>query len=106
MQHVESNTDAFHDVDLKTSQDHVEEVAIARITDEALFELSAESLKWRSWTGFRICLVMFVQGCIMAGYGIDWCVIGGINNFDVRIARIPITGDREGCRRIIHKTFT
>lgn len=79
MDHVDSNLD-----DYKNSGNHVEEIAIARLTDEAIFELSAESLNLRSKTGLRIFGVMFVQGCIMAGYGIDWSVIGGINNFDVR----------------------
>lgn len=82
MEPVESNLD-----DYKNSGAHVEEIAIARLTDEAIFELSAESLNLRSKTGLRIAGVMFVQGCIMAGYGIDWSVIGGINNFDVRTER-------------------
>lgn len=71
--------------DIKNAEDHVEEVAIARITDEEIFNLSAESLTWRSKTGFRLFLIMIVQGSCMAGYGIDWAVIGGINNFDVRL---------------------
>jgi len=78
METIELNTDNF--IDIKNSEAHVEEVAIARITDEELFLLSQESLRFKSWTGFRLCLVMFVQGCGMAGYGIDWSVIGGINN--------------------------
>jgi hypothetical protein len=80
MEHVESNM-----TDFKNAEAYVEEVAIARITDEELFNLSAESLRWKSWTGFRIFLVMVVQGCCMAGYGIDWTVIGGINNFSVSL---------------------
>lgn len=83
MEHVQSNTDAL--ADYKNSEAHIEEITIARLTDEAIFELSAESLTWRSWTGFRIFLVMVVQGCVMAGYGIDWCVIGGINSFPVGV---------------------
>lgn len=83
MEPVDSNTDAL--ADYKTSGAHIEEVVIARLTDEAIFELSAESLTWKSKTGLRIAGVMFVQGCIMAGYGIDWQVIGGINNFDVSL---------------------
>jgi hypothetical protein len=83
MEHVESNTDAL--ADFKNAEAHVEEIAIARITDEEIFNLSAESLRWKSWTGFRICLIMVVQGSCMAGYGIDWTVIGGINNFDVSL---------------------
>lgn len=73
MEAIESNTENF--ADLKNSGAHVEEVAIARITDEELFLLSQESLRFWSWTGFRLCLVMFVQGCGMAGYGIDWAVV-------------------------------
>lgn len=83
MEHVESNVDAS--TDFKNAEAHVEEVAIARITDEELFNLSAESLRWKSWTGFRIFLVMLVQGSCMAGYGIDWTVISGINNFSVSL---------------------
>jgi hypothetical protein len=82
MAQYEANTDALNN-DFKNSESNVEEIAIARLTDQALFELSAESLTWKSWTGFRIFLVMFVQGSIMAGYGIDWAVINGLNNFPV-----------------------
>lgn len=60
----------------------VEEVIATRITDEDLQRLSAQSLVFRSKTGWRICLIMFVMGCNQAGYGIDWAVIGGINSFD------------------------
>jgi hypothetical protein len=81
MENVESNTDNLGD--FKNSEAHVEEIVIARITDEELFELSQESLQFKSWTSFRLFLMMFVQGCGMAGYGIDWTVISGINNFDV-----------------------
>lgn len=68
--------------DFKTSEAYIEEVTIARLTEEDLFTLSQESLRFRSWTGFRISLIMFVQGCNQAGYGIDWAVISGINAFD------------------------
>jgi len=68
--------------DYKNSEAHVEEVVIARLTDEDLFNLSQESLRFKSWTTFRIFLIMVVQGCNQAGYGIDWAVISGINNFD------------------------
>ncbi|OBT54729.1 hypothetical protein VE04_03977 [Pseudogymnoascus sp. 24MN13] len=66
--------------DLKVSDAHVEEVAIARLTDEDLYKLSRESFKFRSRAGLRIMLIMFVQGCNQAGYGVDWQVISGINN--------------------------
>lgn len=45
--------------DLKTSGDHIEEVRIARLTEEDFFTLSKESLSWKSMTGFRLCLVLF-----------------------------------------------
>ncbi|KAL3427952.1 sugar transporter [Phlyctema vagabunda] len=67
--------------DFKNSESHVEEVTIARLTDEDLYNFSAESLKFWSKTGFRLCLIMFVQGCNQAGFGIDWAVISGINAF-------------------------
>jgi hypothetical protein len=56
-------------VDLKDTGLHIEEVAIARLTDEQVFELSKESLRFKSWTTFRITLIMIVQGCNQAGYG-------------------------------------
>ena len=58
-----------------------EERAIARLTDQELYNLSVESLRLKSWTGFRILLIMIVQGCNQAGYGVDWSVISGINAF-------------------------
>ncbi|KAH7309323.1 MFS sugar transporter-like protein [Rhexocercosporidium sp. MPI-PUGE-AT-0058] len=67
--------------DLKTSPDHIEEVVIARLTEEDVFALSQESLRFKSWTSFRLALIMFVMGCNQAGYGIDWAVIGGINAY-------------------------
>lgn len=60
----------------------VEEVVASRITDEDMMRQSKESLNMYSWTGFRICLIMFVMGCNQAGYGVDWGVVGGINSFD------------------------
>ncbi|KAL1958395.1 hypothetical protein VTO42DRAFT_4496 [Malbranchea cinnamomea] len=68
--------------ELKRSESHVEEVVIARLTEEDMMTLSAESLNFWSKTGFRLVLVMFVQGCNQAGYGIDWAVIGGLNALD------------------------
>ncbi|KAK6341141.1 hypothetical protein TWF696_008228 [Orbilia brochopaga] len=74
--------DDASDRDIKKVEDvHVEEVAVARLTEEDMFALSAENLSLRSRTGWRIAGVMFVQGCNMAGYGVDWGVIGAINSF-------------------------
>ena len=66
---VETNQDF---ADIKASGDHIEEVRIARLTEEDFFTLSAESLQFKSWTMFRLSLIMFVFGCGQAGYGIDW----------------------------------
>lgn len=63
-------------------QEHVEEVVLARLTEEDLWKLSQESLTVWSWTGFRLGLIMFVHGCNQAGFGIDWGVISGINALD------------------------
>lgn len=60
------------DVDLKDAREHVEEVVINRLTEEDVYKLSRDSLTLRSRAGFRICVIMFVQGCNQAGYGIDW----------------------------------
>ncbi|KAJ5361033.1 hypothetical protein N7541_001877 [Penicillium brevicompactum] len=62
------------------TQEHVEEVALARVTEEDLWKLSQESLNFWSWTGFRLGLIMFIHGCNQAGFGVDWGVIGGINS--------------------------
>ena len=70
LENVDTNRDNI--ADLKYSEAHVEEVTIARLTDEDLFNLSIESLRFRSWTGFRITLDMIVHGFNQAGYGIDW----------------------------------
>lgn len=61
------------------AQEHVEEIVLARLTEEDLWTLSQESLRVWSKTGFRLFLIMFVQGCNQAGFGVDWGVIGGIN---------------------------
>jgi hypothetical protein len=66
------DTNADHPEDLKDSGAHIEEVAIARLTEEDIFNLSIESLRFWSWTGFRITLIMVVHGFNQAGYGIDW----------------------------------
>lgn len=47
--------------DFKNNEAQVEEVTIARLTEEDLFKLSKESLKLWSPTGLRIALIMFVQ---------------------------------------------
>ncbi|EEA21931.1 hypothetical protein TMatcc_008641 [Talaromyces marneffei ATCC 18224] len=65
----------------KVDAAHVEEVVLARLTEEDVWRISEDALDIWSWTGFRLCLIMFVQGCNQAGYGIDWGVIGGINAF-------------------------
>lgn len=61
------------------SEEYVEEVALARLTEEDLWTLSQESLSLWSWTGFRLFLIMLVQGFNQAGFGVDWGVIGGID---------------------------
>ncbi|KAJ5211670.1 uncharacterized protein N7498_003316 [Penicillium cinerascens] len=60
-------------------KEHIEEIVLTRLTEEDLWKLSQESLTVWSWTGFRLGLIMFVQGCNQAGFGIDWGVISGIN---------------------------
>ncbi|RAL64150.1 hypothetical protein DID88_002043 [Monilinia fructigena] len=67
--------------EFKHAEENVEEATIARLTEEDLFILSQESLQFKSWTTFRLFLMMFVQGCGAAGFGIDWAVISGINAF-------------------------
>lgn len=61
---------------------YVEEAVLASLTEEDVWRLSQESLTMRSWTGVRLCLILFVQGCNQAGFGIDWAVISGINAYD------------------------
>jgi hypothetical protein len=53
--------------DFKNSESHIEEVVIARLTEEDIYKLSEESMSMWSRAGFRICLIMFVQGCNQAG---------------------------------------
>uniref|UniRef100_A0A093VJ78 Lactose permease n=1 Tax=Talaromyces marneffei PM1 TaxID=1077442 RepID=A0A093VJ78_TALMA len=62
----------------KVDAAHVEEVVLARLTEEGVWRISEDALDIWSWTGFRLCLIMFVQGCNQAGYGIDWGVIGAL----------------------------
>ncbi|KAJ2907248.1 sugar transporter [Zalerion maritima] len=58
----------------------VQEVVAHRITEEDLLQHSRDALSIRSKGGLRILGIMFVMGCNMAGYGIDWGVISGINS--------------------------
>jgi hypothetical protein len=51
-----------HLADLKSSPEHAEEVRIARLTEDDFINLSAESLKVWSPTGFRLALIQFVHG--------------------------------------------
>jgi hypothetical protein len=67
---VDTNQDNL--ADFKVSEAHIEEITIARLTEEDLFALSTESLRFKSWTTFRLALIMLVHGCNQAGYGIDW----------------------------------
>ncbi|KAJ5793663.1 Major facilitator superfamily domain general substrate transporter [Penicillium paradoxum] len=67
------------EVDKGGVESHVEEVALARLTEEDVWKLSRDSLTVWSWTGVRLGLIMFVHGCNQAGFGIDWGVISGIN---------------------------
>lgn len=46
---------------------HMEEVEIARFTESDVFQMSKDALTLRSWTGVRLCLIMFVMGCNQAG---------------------------------------
>ena len=77
---VDTNQDNLNDY--KNAEGNYEEVAIARLTEEDFMLLARESLRFKSWTTFRLFLIMVVQGCNQAGYGIDWAVISGINAFD------------------------
>lgn len=65
----------------KADAAHIEEVVLARLTEEDVWRISREALNFRSWTGFRLCLIMGVMAANQAGYGVDWGVIGGINAF-------------------------
>ncbi|KAJ5288001.1 hypothetical protein N7478_003687 [Penicillium angulare] len=60
-------------------EEHIEEIALARLTEEDVWKISQESLTVWSWTGVRLGLIMFVQGCNQAGFGVDWGVISGID---------------------------
>ncbi|KAG9660734.1 MFS general substrate transporter, partial [Aureobasidium melanogenum] len=67
--------------DLKQATEHTEELVIARLTEEDVHKLSRESLTLKSRIGWRLVIILFVQGCNQTGYGVDWAVIGGINAF-------------------------
>lgn len=80
LRQVNTNADeSFVDVDFKHLEHNTEEVVIARLTEEDFFLLSQESLRLKSWTGFRLLVVLIIQGFNQAGYGVDWSVISGIN---------------------------
>ncbi|KAF3938151.1 hypothetical protein ABW19_dt0200211 [Dactylella cylindrospora] len=65
--------DDASDRDIKAPYDaHVEEVVVARFTEEDMYRMSRDNLTLRSNTGWR---------CNQAGYGVDWGVIGAINSF-------------------------
>ncbi|KAH8424074.1 putative MFS sugar transporter protein [Aspergillus melleus] len=70
------------EVDIKKAPEHIEEAVLASLTEEDLWKASKEALNLRSWAGFRLFLILFVQGCNQAGYGVDWAVISGINAYD------------------------
>ncbi|KAH7075145.1 general substrate transporter [Paraphoma chrysanthemicola] len=80
----QENVRSFHNdvTDEKAAALHTEEIVVQRITDEDLLRISREAMP-RFWTktGFRICLIIFLQGCNQAGYGVDWAVISGINAY-------------------------
>ncbi|KAJ5643964.1 uncharacterized protein N7484_006471 [Penicillium longicatenatum] len=75
-------TPQAEEVSKTKSEEYIEEVALARLTEEDLWKLSQESLSLWSWAGVRLGLIMFVQGCNQAGFGVDWGVIGGIDALD------------------------
>ncbi|EKD20139.1 uncharacterized protein L3040_002188 [Drepanopeziza brunnea f. sp. 'multigermtubi'] len=70
------DTNDEHLANNKTAPAHLEEVVLARLTEDDVYALSQDSLHFKSWTSFRIFLLMLVMGCNQAGYGIDWTVIG------------------------------
>lgn len=62
----------------KSDVDNIEEVVIARLTEEEIFKMSEEAFSWKSKASLRMAGVMFVQGCGQSGFGIDWATISGI----------------------------
>lgn len=74
----QENVRSFHhDVtDEKAAAYGTEEIIVQRITDDDLLRMSKAAMpKFWTKTGFRICLIIFLQGCNQAGYGVDWAVI-------------------------------
>lgn len=82
---AQDNIRSFHHdlTEEKVGALQTEEVVVQRITEDDLLRMSKEAMP-RFWTktGWRLCLIMFVQGCNQAGYGVDWAVIGNINAYD------------------------
>ncbi|ROV94485.1 hypothetical protein VSDG_05904 [Cytospora chrysosperma] len=60
----------------------VEEVVVTRVSEEDLMQISRDCLDVHSRTGFRLTLIVLVMGFNMAGYGVDWGVIGSINSYN------------------------
>ncbi|PSR78938.1 sugar transporter [Coniella lustricola] len=60
----------------------VDEVIVTRISDDDLMRISQDCLDMHSRTGRYIVLITLVMGFNMAGYGVDWGVISGINSYD------------------------
>ncbi|KAH8554453.1 putative MFS sugar transporter protein [Umbelopsis sp. PMI_123] len=70
-------------VDISKEISNPEDVAaVEAITDEELEKLSRQAITFWSKATFRIALILFVQGCNQAGYGVDWGVIGGVNSIN------------------------
>ena len=85
----QDNVRSFHhDVtDEKAGAIQTEEIVVQRITDEDLLRISREAMpKFWTRTGFRICLIILLQGCNQAGYGVDWAVI---SKWDLLETRVP-----------------
>ena len=62
---------ALSEMDEKVKLDvHNEEVAMAKLTEEDLYNLSRESLTFSGRPALRICLIMLVMGCNQAGMSI------------------------------------
>lgn len=57
-----SEVDEKHKLDV-----HDEEVAVAKLTEDDLYQLSRDSLSFKGKTAFRITLIMIVMGCNQAG---------------------------------------
>jgi hypothetical protein len=57
-----SEVDEKHKVDV-----HDEEIAVARLTEDDLYQLSKDSLSFKGKAALRITLIMIVMGCNQAG---------------------------------------